>query len=36
VAEVVLEEFARKSRGSLRDYTHAVIMQGIMEGGVVP
>lgn len=31
-----LESFAKKARGSLRDYTHEVVMAAIMEGGLMP
>jgi hypothetical protein len=36
VSDTTLEGFARKARGSLRDYTHAVIMEGIMNDGLMP
>lgn len=36
VSDTTLEGFARQARGSLRDYTHAVIMEGIMNDGLMP
>jgi DNA polymerase III delta prime subunit len=36
VPDATLESMATKARGSLRDYTHAVIMEGLTEGGVMP
>ena len=36
VSDTTLQGFATKARGSLRDYTHSVVMDGIDAGGVVP
>jgi DNA polymerase III delta prime subunit len=36
VSDRTLEGFAAKARGSLRDYTHAVIMESIMNDGLLP
>ena len=36
VSDLILQKFATRARGSLRDYTHEVVMQGIMEGGLMP
>jgi DNA polymerase III delta prime subunit len=36
VSDTKLESFAAKARGSLRDYTHEVVMAAIMEGGIMP
>ena len=36
VSDTTLQGFAAKARGSLRDYTHSVVMDGIECGGVVP
>jgi DNA polymerase III delta prime subunit len=36
VSAEALQGIAAKSRGSLRDYTHDVVMQGIELGGVIP
>lgn len=36
VNDTTLQSFARQARGSLRDYTHEVIMAAIVAGGVMP
>jgi len=36
VSKTTLEGFASKARGSLRDFTHSVVMESIMAGGVLP
>lgn len=36
VSDTTLQSFATRARGSLRDYTLEVVMQGIMEGGLMP
>jgi len=36
VSAAALQGIAAKARGSLRDYTHDVVMQGIEYGGVMP
>lgn len=36
VSDTTLQGFAAKARGSLRDYTHSVVMDGIDAGGVMP
>jgi DNA polymerase III delta prime subunit len=36
VSDTTLQCFAAKARGSLRDYTHSVVMDGIHAGGVMP
>lgn len=36
VSDTTLQGFAAKARGSLRDYTHAVVMEGIMNDGLLP
>ncbi len=36
VSDTTLQDFAKQSRGSLRDYTHEVVMAAIHAGGVMP
>lgn len=36
VSVTTLQGFAQKARGSLRDYTHEVVMAAIMAGGMMP
>jgi DNA polymerase III delta prime subunit len=36
VNDTALQGIAAKARGSLRDYTHDVVMQGLAHGGVIP
>lgn len=36
VSDTTLQGFAKQARGSLRDYTHEVVMAAIMAGGVLP
>ena len=36
VSDTTIEGFAAKARGSLRDFTHSVVMESIMAGGVLP
>ena len=36
VSNTTLQGLATKARGSLRDYTHSVVMDGIHAGGVMP
>jgi DNA polymerase III delta prime subunit len=36
VSDTTLEGFAKQARGSLRDYTHEVVMAAIMAGGMMP
>jgi DNA polymerase III delta prime subunit len=36
ISDAKLENFAKQARGSLRDYTHEVVMAAIMEGGIMP
>ncbi len=36
VSATTLQGFAAKARGSLRDYTHAVVMEGIKNDGLLP
>jgi DNA polymerase III delta prime subunit len=36
VSDTTLQTFAAKARGSLRDYTHEVVMAAIVAGGVMP
>lgn len=36
VSDTTLEDFAKKARGSLRDYMHDVVMESIHAGGVMP
>ena len=36
VSAVALQGIAAKAHGSLRDYTHDVVMQGLAHGGVMP
>ncbi len=36
IGDATLQGFAKQARGSLRDYTHEVVMAAIMEGGMMP
>ena len=36
VTDTTLESLAVRARGSLRDYNHSVMMQGLAQGGRVP
>ena len=36
ISAEILQGIAAKARGSLRDYTHDVVMQGLAHGGVMP
>jgi len=36
ISAATLQGIAAKARGSLRDYTHDVVMQGLAHGGVMP
>ncbi len=36
VSDMTLQGFAKRARGSLRDYTHEVVMEAIHAGGVIP
>jgi len=36
VSSQKLESIAARARGSMRDYTHEVVMQGLAQGGVMP
>jgi hypothetical protein len=36
VTETTLKSLAVRARGSLRDYNHSVMMQGLAQGGQVP
>ena len=36
VSSQTLESIAARARGSMRDYTHDVVMQGLAHGGVMP
>ena len=36
ISAAALQGIAAKARGSLRDYTHDVVMQGLAHGGVMP
>ena len=36
VNDTELQGIAAKARGSLRDYTHDVVMQGLAHGGAMP
>jgi len=36
VSDATLQSIAGKARGSLRDFTHEVVMEGIMNDGQMP